>query len=472
MATRRRRCAGCSGASRQIPIPGVPGTTSDAFWSTPSAGRMRSARWRGRSSSSPTISAGDSRSRARSTLGATSRAIARRPSSLSASHAPAAGRTSSTRRRISSRSSSAGVRGRRCRRRPILTSFWAGTRIEEARMKALLALVLLAAFAVAAHAGEVYRWVEGETVVYSDRPPQDGVVSTAMPAREALPVATVGAITIAPIPSADRVVSAAPATVDEILELSGARVQLGGLAASLGAGYLLPRRHQLDARDGALVARIIAQHFAPERFFVAIHDELGRRAEREQLDAMAAWFRSALGRRVSELEIAASKPEAAPAAVAFAERLKTSPAAPARLELVQRLDWVTGVSTDTTDLAMVIVRTGARAAATAAAADHRIRAGLVERRVEEMRGQMAERMGNMALMHTLYVYSALTDAELAACVAFLACPAARVSTHISHAALLRAVRDAADRPAPDIMRPVPPQRWAAAAQKISGPPGP
>jgi len=339
-------------------------------------------------------------------------------------------------------------------------------------MKTLLALVVLAAFAVPTHAGEVYRWVEGETVVYSDRPPQDGVVSIATPAREALPVATVGAIAVARIESADSVVSSAPATVDEILELSGARAQLGGLAASLGAGYLLPRRHQLDARDGALVARIIAQHFAPERFFVAIHDELGRRGEREQLDAMAAWFRSPLGRRVSELEIAASKPEAAPAAVAFAARLKTSPAAPARLELVQRLDWVTGVSTDTTDLAMVIARTGARAAATAAAADRRIRAGLVERRVEEMRGQMAEMMTNMALVHMLYVYSPLTDAELKAYVDFLASPAGRVYNRISHVALLRAVGDAADRTATEIMRAVPPARWAAATQKISGPPSP
>jgi len=337
-------------------------------------------------------------------------------------------------------------------------------------MKILLALVVLAAFAVPTHAGEVYRWVEGETVVYSDRPPQDAVVSTATPAREAPPVVTVGAITVAPMESADSVVSTAPATVDEILELSGARAQLAGLASQLGAGYLLPRRHQLDARDGTRVARIIEQHFAPEQFFVAIRDELSRRVEREQLDAMAAWFRSPLGQRVSELESAASKPEAAPAAVAFAQRLKTSPATPARLELLQRLDWVTGLSTDTTDLVLVIFRSGARAAATAVAADRRIRTGVVERRVEEMRGELD--MTSMALTHMLYVYSPLTDAELKAYVDFLASPAGRVYNRVSHAALLRAVRDAADRTATEIMRAVPPQRWAASTRKTAGPPAP
>jgi Domain of unknown function (DUF4124)/Uncharacterized protein conserved in bacteria (DUF2059) len=340
-------------------------------------------------------------------------------------------------------------------------------------MKNVVVLVVLLAMAAPVHAGEIYRWVEGSTVVYSDHPPQDAVVATEMPGREPLPIVTAAAATISPSSSAESVVSTAPATVDEILELSSARAQLAGLAASLGAGYLLPRRSQLDARDGALVARIIAQHFAPERFFVAIHDELGRRVEREQLDAMAAWFRSPLGRRVSELEIAASKPEAAaPAIAAFAERLKTSPAAPARLELVQRLDWVTGTSTDTTDLALVIARTGARAFATAVAADRRIRAGLVERRVEEMRAQMGTMMTNMALAHMLYVYNPLTDAELNAYVDFLASPAGRVYNRTSHVALLRAVRDAADRTATEIVRAVPPARWAAATQKISGPPAP
>jgi len=337
-------------------------------------------------------------------------------------------------------------------------------------MKNVVVLVVLVALAAPAHAGEIYRWVEGSTVVYSDRPPQDGVVGTETPGREPLPAVTAGAATIGPSSSAENGVSTAPATVDEILELSGARAQLAGLASQLGAGYLLPRRHQLDARDAARVARIIEQHFAPERFYLAIHDELGRRVEREQLDAMAAWFRSPLGRRVTELEIAASKPEAAPAAVAFAARLKTSPAAPARLELLQRLDWVTGLSTDTTDVVLVIFRSGARAAATAAAADRRIRTGVVERRVEEMRGEMD--MANMALTHMLYVYSPLTDAELKAYVDFLASPAGRVYNRISHAALLRAVRDAADRTATEIMRAIPPQRWAASTQKTAGPPAP
>ena len=51
-------------------------------------------------------------------------------------------------------------------------------------------------------------------------------------------------------------------------------------------------------------------------------------------------------------------------------------------------------------------------------------------------------------------------------------PAGRVYNRVSHVALLRAVRGAADRTALEIVQAVPPQRWAAAAQRTVGPPAP
>src|SRR5437763_1747281 len=88
---------------------------------------------------------------------------------------------------------------------------------------------------------------------------------------------------------------------------------------------------------------------------------------------MAAWFRSRLGRKVTALEIAASKAEAGPKLAAFAAALKTSPARPARVELVQRLEWVTGASQETTDLALAVAGSIARAAAATAPAERRAR---------------------------------------------------------------------------------------------------
>jgi hypothetical protein len=304
-----------------------------------------------------------------------------------------------------------------------------------------------------------------------------------MPAPEPLPVvtatdgppadaaggeATASAPTAsAPLPQSDVVASTTPATVEEILELSGLRPQLPNLVRSIGAEYL-PRPGQLSERDGGRVAQIVTRQFAPQPIYAAMRDEFGRRVETRHLTAMAAWFRLPLARKITALEIDASKPERAAKITAFAAGLKASPPTPSRLELVQRLDWVTGTSTDTTDLALTIVVSVARASAVAAPPERRTRIGVIERRVDEMRPQMATGVAENVLAQMLYVYGPLSDAELKGYVDFLASPAGRVYSQLTHAALLRAVGDAAERTATEIVRTVPPARWAA-AQKAAGP---
>lgn len=346
-------------------------------------------------------------------------------------------------------------------------------------MRLVFALVAVGALVAPASAGEVYRWLDGGTVVYSDQPPQDGAALTAMPAPESLPVVTApdgppptetaagDAPASSPVPQSNAAVSTAPATVEEILELSGVRPQLPNLVRSLGAEYL-PRPGQLSERDGGRVAQIVARQFAPPPIYAAMRDEFGRRVEPRHLAAMAAWFRSPLARKITALEIEASKPDSAAKIAAFAASLKASPPTPSRLDLVQRFDWVTGTSHDTTDLTLTIVVSVARAAAAAAPAERRPRIGVIERRVEEMRPQMTAGVADNVLAQMLYVYGPLSDAELTAYVDFLGSPAGRAYSQLTHAALLRAVGDAAERTATEIARAIPPARWAA-AQRAAGP---
>jgi hypothetical protein len=347
---------------------------------------------------------------------------------------------------------------------------------------ALVTLVAIVAPTAPAHALEVYRWIEGATVVYSDQPPPAGVVLTSLPGREPVPVVTAPdappadappieaapaqTSAVSPPPEPDVVVRAGPATVDEILELSGMRPQLPGIARALGAEYL-PPVGQLSEHDTALVGRVVARHFVPERLYAVIRDDFRHRVDQTQLDAMAVWFRSPIGRRVTALEIAAAGPEAAAKIDAFAAGLKTSPAPASRLELMQRLDWVTGTSHETTELGLSIAGSVVRAAAAAAPPERRTRAGLVERRLEEMRGQMAAVNGQNVLAQMLYVYGPLSDAELKEYVDFLASPPGRAYGRSAHGALLRVVREVADRTALEVLRAVPPQRWMS-AQKSAG----
>jgi hypothetical protein len=344
-------------------------------------------------------------------------------------------------------------------------------------MKLALTFVTMAALAAPAHAGEIYRWIDGATVVYSDQPPQEGVIITAMPRREPPPVVTAPDAAPAEEPASaepasppplepQAVARARPATVEEVLALSGIRAELPDLARSLGAEYL-PRRGQLGERDGERVAQIVARQFAPERMYAAVRDDFRRNVDARQLEAMAAWFRSPLAVRITALEVAAARPDAMPKIAAFVAGLKTSPPTVSRLELVQRFDWVMGASHDSTEVALAIAASVARATAAATPADRRARSGLVDRRVEEMRGQMGAAIAESVLGQMLYVYAPLSDAELKAYVDFLASPPGRAYGRIAHVALLRVVRDVADRTAIEILREVPPQRWAT-AQETAG----
>src|SRR5437667_190893 len=166
--------------------------------------------------------------------------------------------------------------------------------------RAVATALTLAALAAPARAADVYRWIDGATVVYSDQRPPEGVILTSMPGRPALPVVTAPdappAEAAIPTPSeAEVVVSTRPATVDEIFELSGMRPQLPSIARALGAEYL-PRPGQLGERDTVLVAQIVGRQFAPARLYAVIRDDFRRRVDQQQLAALAVWFRSPVGR--------------------------------------------------------------------------------------------------------------------------------------------------------------------------------
>src|SRR5205823_13607550 len=168
-------------------------------------------------------------------------------------------------------------------------------------------------------AGDVYRWVDGDAIVYSDQPPPDGVVVTEMPGRKAFAVVAAAdvpdaapALEAAPPASSAEPdldpVSMAPATVDEILELSGMRPQLPAFATALGAEYL-PRPGQLGGRDGARVAPIVARQVVPERMYAATRQDIRRHVDTKQLAGEAAVLRSHLGRNVPAAQLAAATPE-------------------------------------------------------------------------------------------------------------------------------------------------------------------
>jgi hypothetical protein len=87
-----------------------------------------------------------------------------------------------------------------------------------------------------------------------------------------------------------------------------------------------------------------------------------------------------------------------------------------------------------------------------------------------MRGQMEAAIAGKVVTQMLYVYSPLSDDELRRYVDFLASAPGREYGRAAHGALLRVVREVADRTAIDVVRAVPVQRWSMPQTSAGLPP--
>jgi hypothetical protein len=340
-------------------------------------------------------------------------------------------------------------------------------------MKLLLTVSAIVALTVPATAGEVYRWMDGGTVVYSSQPPQPGVAVEPARGRTEAAVSTPENAAPREAAAADPTPAApartGPATAEEILEASGLHPQLPGLARTLGLEFV-PRQNGLRPKDVEAITQVVSRHLVAERLYPVILEDFRRRVDQKDLDAMAVWFRSPLGAKISAIEVAASRPEALEKLAAFAEQIKTSPPSPARVDLIQRLDWVSGATHDTTEMLLVVSASFARASMATMPPERRATPGLLQRRVDEMRGRLGRAVTEQMQTQMLYVYAPLDDAELLQYVTFVASPAGRAYGRATRAAVMKVVREAADRTARDIVGVVPLQRLTPQHVAGSAPP--
>jgi hypothetical protein len=135
-----------------------------------------------------------------------------------------------------------------------------------------------------------------------------------------------------------------PPLVDEVLELSGLRekmAQVPGLVyAQLRAQPAPP-----DDPAGEAVIRALKASFRGDRLYESLADRVANRFDPARGAKVATILRTDLARRMAKLEAEASRPEMLTTMMAFAARIMISERpAPARVDLVHRLDIATGAT--------------------------------------------------------------------------------------------------------------------------------
>ena len=377
------------------------------------------------------------------------------------------------------------------------------------RIGIALLLGTILALAPDPSAAETYRWVDGQgNVTYSDRPPQSQDARTpapeTRPASAALPAPTVTPASAAmpgpaamPVPAAMPELKArevmapevkappakvpqakasvpplaaartSPTKVDELLELSGLKAQLVGLLSRI-AGELRPAPGQMSTSDQASVDRVLGQGLRHEAVYALVRDAFRLQVDRPNLEATATWLRSPVARKIVALEVASSEPGTEPQVATYAASLKASPPAARRVELLQRLDWVTGAHETSADIVAAISRGVSTAVSAAGQPEQRLRPGQIEDRAAQVRARANEGLREVRMTSMLYTYRSLGDEELMEYVLFSGSDAGRWYNAAMRKALVSALGKAVEQTSAELVRTVPLERWARAA--MSAPP--
>jgi Domain of unknown function (DUF4124) len=264
--------------------------------------------------------------------------------------------------------------------------------------------------------------------------------------------------TIPPLP----LPKSGPTKIDELLELSGARAQLVGLVTRVAAD-LRPAPGQMSAADLATIDRILAQSLRNEAVYGAVRDAFLPQVDRPSLETTAAWLRTQVGRKIIALEIASSQPGAEQRVAEYTAVVKANPPSARRLELLQRLDWVTGANETSADLLAAIARGLSTAVSAAGPPENRLRPGQIEDRAAQVRARANETLREVRTMSMLYTYQTLEDDELLEYVRFSGTDAGRWYNTAMRKALVGAIGKAVEQTVTELVRAVPLDRWARAA---------
>lgn len=156
----------------------------------------------------------------------------------------------------------------------------------------------------------------------------------------------------APAARLERPSATTTAAVDELLDLSGLKVQLAAISAGIRVQFL-GTGGGLSGQALMVIDRIAARHFSAEMLYARMRLELERSVDAVRLEGALAWYRSPLGRRITRDEMAAI--------ASAGEEVSIPWPSDARVELIQRLDATGGAAETAVDVTLAIVRSLTRA---------------------------------------------------------------------------------------------------------------
>ena len=238
--------------------------------------------------------------------------------------------------------------------------------------------------------------------------------------------------------------------LDHLRERSGLKGQLETLSAGVRAQFL---RGPLRDEDRITIDRIVLAHFNAEVLYARMALELAHDVDAAKLAEALAWYDSALGRRVTGVELATTRSAGEHGASVAPEADRPSPG---RVALVERLDAGLGASETTVDITIAVVRSLVEAIQPALPPLANLSRSQLDEQLAVARNRTLAVFKPAYVAGMVVAYQSLSDAELAEYLKFVESEAGRWYLSQTNSALLRAVDVAARATAAELAPALPP----------------
>jgi hypothetical protein len=156
---------------------------------------------------------------------------------------------------------------------------------------------------------------------------------------------------------------------------------------------------------------LVQESYRPEKFYSGIVENFKDNFDAKKMSDVLNWFRSPLGKKLTQLENEAQFPESLEAKKDFFAQIQSTPIDPQRLKLIYRLDQATGSTKFITDLIM------AESIATMQEmrplfSDNPITDEKLEEKLKEEVAKRQDMIKNSTIASFLFTYRAVSDEDI------------------------------------------------------------
>ena len=206
----------------------------------------------------------------------------------------------------------------------------------------------------------------------------------------------------------------------EVLDASGVKWSVSQIPSLVSGGLAEARQHGLGKGLGTseFVQEAFGRAFRLDMIYEIVTANFAERTGKGQLAQVLSWLRSPLARRMAEMERSARSPEGLRALPEFAASLGQSMPPAARLEALQRLDDLTGMTEGDLERRTTVMRAALEAHRRIAPEESRITEQEMNQALQKARSKLKVSMKNYSLMNMLFTYRMTSDEELAEYIAF------------------------------------------------------